>query len=82
MMGRPKQYKFSIGNTAGPLGTDHSPIFTNFRAPLAYPRMADHCPSCSLLLQPHQQNGVLIHTNRTNITTYWYTTETIHKYTA
>ena len=28
MMGGPKKYKFSIGNTAGPLGTDHSPIFT------------------------------------------------------
>ena len=37
MMGGPTQYKFSIGNTAGPLGTDHSPIFTSFRAPLASP---------------------------------------------
>ena len=37
MMGGPKQYKFSIGNTAGPLGTDHSPIFATFRAPLASP---------------------------------------------
>ena len=37
MMGGPTQYKFSIGNTAGPLGTDHSPIFTTFRAPLASP---------------------------------------------
>ena len=37
MMGGPKQYKFSIGNMAGPLGTDHSPIFTTFRAPLASP---------------------------------------------
>ena len=37
IMGGPKQYKFSIGNTPGPLGTDHSPIVTNFRAPLASP---------------------------------------------
>ena len=37
MMGGPKQYKFPIGNTAGPLGTGHSPIFTAFRAPLASP---------------------------------------------
>ena len=80
MMGGPKQYKSSIGNTAGPLGTDHSPIFTTFKAPLASPNDG----SLPLVFSPPQlrrRDGDSMHANRTNIMIYWYITVTIHNYT-
>ena len=37
MAGGVHSFKSSIGNSPGPLGTDHSPVFARFRSPMATP---------------------------------------------